>query len=262
MNLEHFSSQLKEMGACVADMRRGNGGFGSIPTSWEETSTALDTAMEELRVAEEELLQQASEIELSWQVVKVERQRYQDLFEFAPDGFLVTNLFGMIREANRAAAGLLGVSPEFLAGKPLANYVEIAQRRSFRTGLSRLSNVRQAADFVEAARLHRECREAEQRKDDFLAVQSNELRRPLAAILDAAQALRPGETAGEDLEQARGVLIEQAQHMSRLVDGLLGSSRFRRRAIGSRHEPIELREVGPEAKRRRNRASTRGTITS
>ena len=49
-----------------------------------------------------------------------ERQRYQELFEFAPDGYLVTDALGVIREANRAASELLGIRAEFLRGKPLS----------------------------------------------------------------------------------------------------------------------------------------------
>jgi len=44
--------------------------------------------------------------------VEAERQRYQDLFEFAPDGYLVTDAQGMI-QANRAAAKLLNAKQEF-----------------------------------------------------------------------------------------------------------------------------------------------------
>lgn len=57
--------------------------------------------------------------------VEVEQQRYQDLFEFAPDGYLVTDINGVIQEANRAVAQLLNVSQKFLVGKPL--YIFFAQ---------------------------------------------------------------------------------------------------------------------------------------
>jgi hypothetical protein len=41
-------------------------------------------------------------------------------------------------ESNRAAAGLLGVGQGFLAGKPLAAYVDGADRWGFRTMVNRL----------------------------------------------------------------------------------------------------------------------------
>ncbi len=69
----------------------------------------LQTSLEELQVAEEELRQQNEELASARAEVEVERHRYQDLFEFAPDGYLVTDLLGVIQEANRAAGLLLNI---------------------------------------------------------------------------------------------------------------------------------------------------------
>jgi PAS domain-containing protein len=66
--------------------------------------------LEELQVSGEELRVQNEELAAARQTVETERQRYQELFDFAPDGYLVTNAEGVIQEANRAAAGLLRVS--------------------------------------------------------------------------------------------------------------------------------------------------------
>jgi PAS domain S-box-containing protein len=55
-----------------------------------------------------------------------ERHRYRDLFDFAPDAYLVTDLQGTIQEANHAAAELLHVERRELAGKPLAAFVHSA----------------------------------------------------------------------------------------------------------------------------------------
>jgi len=57
------------------------------------------------------------------EALETERQRYRDLFEFAPDGYLVTDADGTIQEANQAAALLLGVRQDFLGGKPLVVFV-------------------------------------------------------------------------------------------------------------------------------------------
>jgi PAS domain S-box-containing protein len=95
----------------------------------------LVTALEELRVAEEELRQQNEELQIAQLTIAAERQRYQDLFEFAPDGYLVTNSDGKIEAANRAAAQLLGVPQRFLVGKPLATFVVPNERSAFRAQL-------------------------------------------------------------------------------------------------------------------------------
>lgn len=63
---------------------------------------------------------------------------YQEAFEFAPDGQMVTDGLGLIREANHTAAALLRCSKEFLAGKPLGLFVAAGYRPRFYECLSRL----------------------------------------------------------------------------------------------------------------------------
>lgn len=83
----------------------------------------LDSALEELRTVGDELRQQNEELLATHVVVEAERQRYQDLFEFAPDGYLVTDYEGRIKEANHAAAELLRVPQDLLVSKPLFLFI-------------------------------------------------------------------------------------------------------------------------------------------
>src|SRR4051794_22919768 len=55
MDLEHFFRQIQEMNSQIARIKPGNGD-GPDPEGdrWMQSAAALDTAMEELRVAEEE----------------------------------------------------------------------------------------------------------------------------------------------------------------------------------------------------------------
>jgi len=99
---------------------------------------ALANALEELRVVEEEVCQHNEELYRTRQRLEGERRRYQDLFDFAPDGYLVTDIHGKIHEANRAAADLLNISQKYLAGKILTNFVPEEQRRVFRSLLLQL----------------------------------------------------------------------------------------------------------------------------
>jgi PAS domain S-box-containing protein len=99
----------------------------------------LSATLEELHVASEELHTQNEELLATRHVVEAERQRYADLFEFAPDAYVVTDQQGTIREANAAAALLLGVRTGFLVGKPLDVYVAKDERSSFRARLADLS---------------------------------------------------------------------------------------------------------------------------
>jgi PAS domain-containing protein len=83
----------------------------------------LHTALEELHVAEEEQHQQNEALAAARLNAEAERQRYQELFDFAPDGYLVTDSGGMIQEANRAAAILFGIPQPQLLDKPLSGFI-------------------------------------------------------------------------------------------------------------------------------------------
>jgi PAS domain S-box-containing protein len=104
----------------------------------DQSLAELRTTLEELHVAEEEILVQNQELAIAQAQIEIERQRYLDLFDFAPDGYIVTDTMGKIREANRAAAKLLNVPQQFLVGKPLVNYIPYEQRQAFRTQLDKL----------------------------------------------------------------------------------------------------------------------------
>jgi PAS domain S-box-containing protein len=56
-------------------------------------------------------------------VAETFERRYLDLFDSAPDAYIVTNRWGRIVEANHAAEVMIGVPRSFLIGKPLAVYL-------------------------------------------------------------------------------------------------------------------------------------------
>jgi PAS domain S-box-containing protein len=103
-----------------------------------ESLEELGVALEELRVTSEQLREQNAELIATRAVVEAERRRYQELFELAPDGYLVTDALGVIREANRAAQALLRKRRDFLVGKPLSVFVASEDRLAFRDLISRL----------------------------------------------------------------------------------------------------------------------------
>lgn len=67
--------------------------------------------------------------------IERERERYQQLFEFAPDGYLVIDTAGTIQEANRAAATLLNIPQQSLVGLALIDFVASEQRIVFHNQL-------------------------------------------------------------------------------------------------------------------------------
>ena len=119
----------------------------SPPEKIAESLEELSVAIEELNVAQEELLQQNHEIEQARTQVEAQRQRYQDLFELAPDGYLVTDELGTIRQANRAASELLKVPQSFLVGKPLTIFVPSGDRSFFRAKFNKLSEGKKRSEW-------------------------------------------------------------------------------------------------------------------
>ena len=140
MNAEQFSKQLKATYNRAEKLyeRAKINDWHESPVVVEESLEELRVALEELQVAEEELIQQNQELAIARNDIEIERQRYRDLFEFAPDAYLVTDEVGLIQEANRAAVTLLNISKNFLIRKPLINFIPVEERRQFRAKLHQL----------------------------------------------------------------------------------------------------------------------------
>lgn len=122
----------------VAMHARINSLSGTDVAASSEIVEDLKVTLEELRVAEEELRQQNEELAGAHLEIDVERRRYEELFEFAPNAYLVTDAAGIVVQANQAAARLLRVLPRFLPGKALATYVANEDRPRFRALLGAL----------------------------------------------------------------------------------------------------------------------------
>jgi signal transduction histidine kinase len=86
-------------------------------------------------------------------------------------------------------------------------------------------------------------READRRKDEFLAQLAHELRNPLASLHNAVSVLRMRSLPDEELEWCRGVMTRQTEQLTRLVEDLLDVSRITLGKIRLQHEPIDLRDT-------------------
>src|SRR5699024_4891562 len=87
-------------------------------------------------------------------------------------------------------------------------------------------------------------READCRKDEFLATLAHELRNPLAPIRNAVEIVRVKNPEDADLRAARDIIDRQVQQMTRLVDDLLDVSRITRGKVQLRRERVDLtREI-------------------
>jgi signal transduction histidine kinase/ActR/RegA family two-component response regulator len=90
-------------------------------------------------------------------------------------------------------------------------------------------------------------READRRKDEFLAMLAHELRNPLAPIRNAAYVLAKG-SADESVVRRSGLMIErQARHLTRLVDDLLDVARITRGRVALTRKVLSLDSVAADA---------------
>jgi signal transduction histidine kinase len=103
--------------------------------------------------------------------------------------------------------------------------------------------MRQAADFIERCRTDEVLRDADRRKDEFLATLAHELRNPLAPVRKAIQILQIKGPANPELEWARAVIDREMQQMTRLVDDLIDVSRITRGTLELRKERVGLARV-------------------
>ena len=86
-------------------------------------------------------------------------------------------------------------------------------------------------------------READRRKDEFLAMLSHELRNPLAPILNAVQILRQPSGQEGEYRWCLEVIDRQVGHLTRLIDDLLDVSRVTRGKLEIRRETLDLVEI-------------------
>jgi PAS domain S-box-containing protein len=100
-----------------------------------------------------------------------------------------------------------------------------------------------ATDINDQKSAAEEFKNADRRKDEFLATLAHELRNPLASIFNAVRFMRLKNTADPDLENARDIIDRQAQHLVRLVDDLLDVSRLTLDKVVLHREHVSLKNV-------------------
>ena len=92
-------------------------------------------------------------------------------------------------------------------------------------------------------------READRRKDEFLATLAHELRNPLAPIRHAARILDTADANEPQRKWAREVIARQVEHMALLLDDLLDVSRITRGRLDLKLEPVSLERIVARGRR-------------
>jgi len=110
-----------------------------------------------------------------------------------------------------------------------------------------LGFVASLSDITDRRRLEERLREADRRKDEFLATLAHELRNPLAPIRTAIDYLKLTGPAEPGLRRAEDIVERQTALLTRLVDDLLDLSRLSRGRVTLRREPMDLRTALQDA---------------
>ena len=98
--------------------------------------------------------------------------------------------------------------------------------------------------MLESQRAHAAAlREADRRKDEFLAMLAHELRNPLAPIAMAVEILRHVRSNDEHIDSARDIIGRQTAQLTRLVDDLLDVARITSGSIQLRMETVDLARI-------------------
>jgi PAS domain S-box-containing protein len=95
----------------------------------------------------------------------------------------------------------------------------------------------------ERLRLVRELREADRKKDDFIALLAHELRNPLAPLRSGLHVMRMAAHDSAAVARARTIMERQLSHMVRLIDDLLDVSRISLNKLQLRRSRVTLAEI-------------------
>ena len=112
---------------------------------------------------------------------------------------------------------------------------------------SRNERMAVVVDITERKRAESALRDADRRKDEFLAILAHELRNPLAPIQNAVSIFNKCAALNPKFERARDMINRQLQHMVRLIDDLLDVGRITSGKFELRCQRVELATVVEQA---------------
>jgi PAS domain S-box-containing protein len=223
-----------------------------------------------------------TEIKRAEEALRASEQRFRAVFEHSGIGIAITDWEGHFLQCNPAYQALLGYTQEELGrivfsdlvhpDDRAANLAEIHRLRREELPYFEIENryvrkdgepvcvrkfisllhdstgkpahlVALVTDMTERRRMEDTLREADRRKDEFLAMLAHELRNPLAPIRNGLHVLR--KSGGQDpaTERVREMMERQVNHLVRLVDDLLEVSRITRGSIELKKERVDLMAI-------------------
>ena len=115
-------------------------------TLLSRTLAELSTALEEMRVAQEQLVENRTRMEQMQEELRRTNERYWQLFDEIPQPYVVTKTDSTILEVNKAGAELFNVSQRFLVGKVLSVFI-CEDRDGFRARIANAVQHKTASEF-------------------------------------------------------------------------------------------------------------------
>jgi PAS domain S-box-containing protein len=149
VNIELFIQRAEALHKQLADLYQTASVLPWIPPDLlPQAFKELYSNSKLVQLAAEELYHQNEELSKTRSSLETERQHYYDLFEFAPNGYLITNAEGIIQEANLTATKLLNAPKHILLKKSIVNLIHLEQRESFRNEINQLSHFDKTRELV------------------------------------------------------------------------------------------------------------------
>lgn len=123
IGLDLFVSQLEQGQQKLAQLMTQVDGPRPFNTLFQESLDELSNAFEEIHVLVEELTLQCSQLQTTQKTLEVRQQQHYELFNLAPDGYIITDQKGLIQQINVMASQLLNRPQGRFIGKPLATVI-------------------------------------------------------------------------------------------------------------------------------------------
>jgi PAS domain S-box-containing protein len=214
-------------------------------------------------------------------VAEEAQARLAAIVESSQDAIISKTLDGVIRTWNSGAERVFGYAPHEAIGRPITIIIprdrhdeeyEILARISLGERIEHFETVRiskqgrpidisltvspirdsdgrivgaskVARDITDRKRVEKALEEANQRKDQFIALLAHELRNPLAPLRNGLQVIRLSGNDPNSVALAREMMDRQLSHMVRLIDDLLDISRVSQNKMELRRSRVLLKDV-------------------
>ncbi len=281
------ASLSEQYQTALEELRSANEELHSVNEEMQSTNEELETSKEELQSLNEEL--HTVNMRLTDKIVELDRSNsdLRNLFDSTEIATVFLDRHLIIRSFTPAIATLYNLIPTD-QGRPLTDIVTRLTTRTCGRTLPRFCTTREPLerrvacadrashyimrilpyrdpdstvsgvlvtfiDVTSIVQAETALREADVRKDAFLATLSHELRNPLAPIRTAAQILQSPKLQPDELARIQAIIARQVGHMSRLLDDLLDVSRITRGSFLLKKAYVDLEDI--DGCRRRSRAA-------